>query len=136
MGIPFELVGGGYSVGQGGKKALENGRLFTTNMANVCRHLQSLLCDVYVAIYGGHPSDVEFFLYPTPRIAVGSVEDIVKLLDSGVVSETDANLLSKMLLGNDLSQYGGGFGSDKKMFVSHGNRKNAVAKPAGKPSAQ
>jgi hypothetical protein len=74
MGIPYELVGGGYSDKEGRKKSMENTRIFTTNMMNLCKHLEFLLRDVYVATYGGRPKDVRFTLRPTPRIEIGSVE--------------------------------------------------------------
>lgn len=53
MGIPYELVGGGYSDKEGKKKSMENTRIFTTNMMNLCKHLECLMADVYVATYGG-----------------------------------------------------------------------------------
>jgi hypothetical protein len=74
MGIPYELVGGGYSDKEGKKKSMENTRIFTTNMMNLCKHLECLMADVYVATYGGSVTDVEFTLRPTPRIEIGSVE--------------------------------------------------------------
>lgn len=107
MGIPFELIGGGYTDRQGGKKALENNRVFTTNMMTICKHLQNLLSDIYRAIYGGEVDDVIFTLRATPRIEVGSVDDIRTLIELGLVSFDNAMTISNMLLGVDLEQGSG-----------------------------
>lgn len=104
LGIPYELVGGGYSDKEGKKKSMENTRIFTTNMMNVCKHLECLLVDVYTATYGGEKHAVQFVLRPTPRIEIGSVEEIVMLLEAGVVSYENAMGISNMMLGVDLQQ--------------------------------
>lgn len=54
--------------------------------------------DVYCATYGDDPSEVKFTLRPTPRIEIGSVEEIVMLLDAGIVSFENAMQISNMLL--------------------------------------
>lgn len=104
MGIPFELIGGGYDADKGAKKSLENSRLFTTNMVKVCNHLQTLLTSVYVACYGGKSQDICFTLRATPRIEINTVADICALIDCGLVSTSDACSLSNMILGLDIRQ--------------------------------
>lgn len=129
MGIPYELVGGGYSDKEGKKKSMENTRIFTTNMMNICKHLESLLADVYVATYGDDRSGVKFILRPTPRIEIGSVEEIVMLLEAGVVSADNAVQLSNMLLGVDLRHFAGSkanAGPFAKTFMTPGNKKDLI----------
>jgi hypothetical protein len=48
MGIPYEIIGGGYSDKEGKKKSMENTRIFTTNMMSVCSHLVSLNPENYI----------------------------------------------------------------------------------------
>lgn len=130
MGIPYELVGGGYSDKEGKKKAMENTRIFTTNMMNVCKHLEIVMGDVYTATYGGDRSGVKFLLRPTPRIEIGSVEEIVMLIESGVVSAENAMQISNMLLGVDLLQGAGArasAGADRsQMFVTPAQKKDMI----------
>ena len=140
MGIPFELIGGGYSTKQGEKKALENGRVFTTNMMTVCSHLQNLLREVYVATYGGHPLDVEFVLRATPRIEIQSVEEIAALLETGIISFENAMDISNMLLGVTLKQATGkdaSAGQFSRAYITPSNKKDLIvaSKAENKPSA-
>jgi hypothetical protein len=43
MGVPFEIIGGGYNAGDSSKKSFENSRIFITNMSTMCVHLQHIL---------------------------------------------------------------------------------------------
>ena len=86
LGVPFKLISGGYSEMHGEKKAMQNNKVFITNMMSLCRHLELLLVDVYLASYGGSSDNVKFILRATPRIEIGSVEEICMLLEAGVVS--------------------------------------------------
>ena len=106
MGIPFEMVSGGYDELRGGekKRSASNTKLFVTNMMSICRHLQNLMVDVYVATFGGSKDDVEVVIRATPRIEISSVEEICQLLESGVVSQQNAMDISNMIFGIDLSQ--------------------------------
>lgn len=107
MGVPYELIAGGYSQTQGSRKAEENTRIFITNMMEVCRHLCLLLQSVYASTYGGSPSDVAFEMRPTPRIAIESVEDLKVLMELGVIEHSNAMEISNMLLGVELKQGAG-----------------------------
>ena len=69
------MVYGGYSDDSSGKsRAMHNTKIFITNMMSICRHLEMLLADVYLAAYGGTRDDVKFIIRATPRIEVNSVE--------------------------------------------------------------
>ena len=99
------MIYGGYSDDSKGKsRAMHNTKIFITNMMSICKHLEMLLTDVYLAAYGGCIDDVKFIIRPTPRIEVNSVEEICQLLDAGVVSFDNAMHLSNMILGVDLQQ--------------------------------
>ena len=74
MGIPFEIVGGGYSAKEGGKKALENSRVFVANMQNMCRHIENLLLDVYTKSFPDFKKEISFRLRSSPRIEISSVQ--------------------------------------------------------------
>lgn len=86
---------------------------------------QELLMDVYQATYGGPRENVDIFLRSTPRIEVSTVDDIVKLLDTGIVSTGTATGLSRMLLGIDTEQYE--IGDQSRAFVTCKNRGKAAS---------
>lgn len=129
MGIPFEMLGGGYSANEGHKKSMDNTRIFTTNMMSVCKHLQRLVGDVYIATYGGDPADVEVTISPTPRIEINSVDDIVKLMELGIVSFDNAIHVSNMLLGIEL-KHGAGVdvnaGQFSRAFITPSHKRDLI----------
>ncbi|NDC90154.1 MAG: hypothetical protein EB075_15370, partial [Bacteroidetes bacterium] len=104
MGIPFEMISGGYGDRSAEKRALNNGRVFASNMMRVCRHLENLLLEVYTATYGVDEREVIFTVRPTARMEVQTVAELVQLMDAGVVSYDHAMEYSNMLLGFDLDQ--------------------------------
>jgi hypothetical protein len=117
MGIPFEMISGGYPGSGAASRSVQNSRIFATNMLSLCRHLQELLRSVYVAAYGGDHKDVCFTLRPSPRICLENVDDLVKLLASGVVSCGEASHISNMLLGVELlNGHGNTGGDDQTMY--------------------
>lgn len=131
-GVPYELIGGGYGSKAGMQKALENGRVFVTNMLRICMHLEALLTDVYLASFGGEPSDVQFTLKPTPRIEVESVEQLILLMEAGLVSAENAHDYSNLLLGVDIKQHTGKFANAGTFTQTHvtpaQKRENMLAK--------
>jgi hypothetical protein len=136
LGVPYEMIAGGYSDNSVGKsKALQNTKTFITNMLAICRHLELLLADVYLSAYGGGHDDVKFIIRPTPRIEVNTVEEIVQLLDAGVVSFDNAMHLSNMILGIDL-KHGMGVeanaGQFSRAFITPANKKDLIAAAAKK----
>lgn len=76
-------------------------------MMGICKHLEQLLTDVYIGSFGGSAEDVKFSIRPTPRIEIGTVDELVKLMDAGVVSFDDAHTYSNMLLGVDIQNHTG-----------------------------
>ncbi len=130
LGVPYEMIAGGYSDDSTGKsRSMHNTKVFITNMMSICRHIELLLADVYLAAYGGTTEDVRFIVRPTPRIEVGSVEEICQLLEAGVVSFDNAMNLSNMVLGLDLQQGMGvsaNAGQFSRAFVTPSNKKDLI----------
>jgi hypothetical protein len=104
-GVPHEMISGR---GGGGhetvRKTMASGRIFSTNMHEVCRHLQVLLRRVYSAAYGTTASDIEFVLVPMPRLEVETIADIKILHEIGALSPDMVLKLSRVLLGEDPSK--------------------------------
>jgi hypothetical protein len=134
-GVPHEMISG---KGAGGhetvRKTMASGRIFSTNMHEVCRHLQGLLCQVYSTTFPDtQPHEVEFVLVPMPRLEIESIADIKVLHEIGALSPDMVLKLSRVLLGEDPS--GGGKrprlsqddGGDKE---KGGDMKDAKKKPA------
>jgi hypothetical protein len=107
MGVPFEIIGGGYSDKQGGKKSLENSRVFITNMTSLCNHLQQLLQDVYEASFSDSRASVSFRLRASPRLEVSSIEELLLLINAGLLTTDSAFLMTNMILGLDLKHASG-----------------------------
>ena len=103
------IVGGGGASKDGGAAAAggpkqRGSKIFVTNMMTICRHLQLLLTDVYLATFGGSARDVQFSICAMPRIEIDSVQEICQLLDAGMVSAENAMDISNMIFGLDLKQ--------------------------------
>jgi hypothetical protein len=107
-GVPFEMIAGR---GAGGhetvRKTMASGRIFSTNMHEVCRHLQSLLRRVYSTVYHTPVEKVDFVLVPMPRLEVETIQDIKILHEIGALSPDMVVKLSRVLLGEDPSRKGG-----------------------------
>ena len=88
-----------------------------------------LLCNVYMAAYGGSEDEVKFIIRATPRIEVNSVEEICQLLEAGVVSFDNAMHLSNMILGVDLQQGLGAkanAGQFSRAFMTPSSKKDLI----------
>lgn len=102
-GVPHEMIAG---KGVGGhetvRKTMASGRIFSTNMHEVCRHLQSLLVSVYCESFPGtEVHEVEFVLVPMPRLEIETIADIKVLHEIGALSPDMVLKLSRILLGED-----------------------------------
>jgi len=101
-GVPYEMIAGkGSGSHETIRKTMASGRIFSTNMHEICRHLQSLLCRVYSAAYGTSSDEVEFVLVPMPRLEVETIQDIKALHEIGALSPDMVVKLSRVLLGED-----------------------------------
>ena len=121
MGIPYEMIGGQTNGGRDLKaRALSSGRLFSTNMDEICYHLQQLLTQVYCAIYQAPLDGVEFLLVPMPRMEVESIEDFKVLFEIGAITPDMSYKISQLL-----------FGYQSKLVT-----KPAAAQPRGKAGAE
>jgi hypothetical protein len=135
MGIPCEIIGGGYAQTSGKKVALENNRIFFTNMNTICFHLQNLLQEVYATCFADSKMSISFRLKPSPRLEVSSIEvrtvshypfvyncywfaylcrltqktnsqELLALVESGLLTTQNAFAITNMILGLDLKQAG------------------------------
>ena len=101
-GVPYEMI-----AGKGGgshetiRKTMASGRIFSTNMHEVCRHLQSLLRACYCEIYSARPEDVEFILVPMPRLEIETIQDFKILHEIGALTPDMTVKLSRILLGEE-----------------------------------
>lgn len=102
-GVPHEMISGrGGGSHETVRKTMASGRIFSTNMHEVCRHLQSLLCQVYTRTFPETPvAEVEFVLVPMPRLEVETIQDIKALHEIGAISPDMVIKLSRVLLGED-----------------------------------
>ena len=100
-GVPFEMVVGRETGGhETVRKTMASGRIFSTNMHELCRHLQALLSQVYRHIYR-RDSEVEFLLVPMPRLEVESIADFKVLFEIGALTPDMSLHLSRILLGEE-----------------------------------
>jgi hypothetical protein len=101
LGVPFEMVMGKEAGGhETVRKTIASGRLFSTNMHQICAHLQSLLAQVYRHIYR-RDSQVEFLLVPMPRLEVETIQDFKVLFEIGALTPDMSLQLSRILLGEE-----------------------------------
>ena len=101
-GVPYEMIAGrGSGSHETVRKTMASGRIFSTNMHEVCRHLQTLLRRVYCSVYHTSQADVEFILVPMPRLEIESIQDIKVLHEIGAISPDMVLKLSRILLGED-----------------------------------
>ena len=101
-GVPHEMIiGRDNGNHETVRKTISSGRIFSTNMHEICKHVQTLLSHVYSRIYGGSPNDVDFLLVPMPRLEVETIQDFKVLHEIGVLSPDMSVKLSRVLLGEE-----------------------------------
>jgi hypothetical protein len=114
-GVPHEMING---KDQGGhetvRKTMASGRIFSTNMHEICRNLQGLMRSVYCHIYGTLGDEVDFVLVPMPRLEVETIQDFKVLYEIGALSPDMTLKLSRVLLGEDPSSSQGRKGGDRR----------------------
>jgi hypothetical protein len=101
-GVPHEMIiGRDNGNPETVRKTISSGRIFSTNMHEICKHVQTLLSHAYSRIYGGSPNDVDFLLVPMPRLEVETIQDFKILHEIGVLSPDMSIKLSRVLLGEE-----------------------------------
>ena len=101
-GVPHEMIiGRDNGSHETVRKTVSSGRIFSTNMHEICKHVQTLLSHAYSRIYGGSPNDVDFLLVPMPRLEVETIQDFKVLHEIGVLSPDMSIKLSRVLLGEE-----------------------------------
>jgi hypothetical protein len=100
LGVPFEMAVGRSSGGHETiRKTIASGRIFSTNMHEICRSLQKVLREAYARIYRCPPGAVEFVLTPMPRLEVETIQDFKTLFEIGALTPDMSLQLSRILLG-------------------------------------
>jgi hypothetical protein len=107
-GVPQEMIiGRDNGNPETVRKTLSAGRIFSTNMHEICRNLQHLLTAVYTRIYGPRPpGGVQFILVPMPRLEIETIQDFKVLHEIGALSPDMTVKLSRILLGEEPSTQG------------------------------
>ena len=101
-GVPHEMIiGRDNGNHETVRKTIASGRIFSTNMHEVCRHVQALLRNVYCEIYSAKPEDVEFLLIPMPRLEIETIQDFKVLHEIGALTPDMTVKLSRILLGEE-----------------------------------
>ena len=101
-GVPHEMIiGRDHGNHETVRKTIASGRIFSTNMHEVCRHLQGLLRACYCEIYSAKPEDVEFILVPMPRLEIETIQDFKILHEIGALTPDMSVKLSRILLGEE-----------------------------------
>jgi hypothetical protein len=101
LGIPYEMIQGQASTGlDNPRKTLSSGRIFSTNMQDLCKHTQKLLAQVYRAIYGD-TQHIMFMLVPMPRLEIECINDLKVLHEIGAMTPDMSMQMSKTLLGEN-----------------------------------
>jgi hypothetical protein len=107
-GVPHEMIiGRDNGNHETVRKTIASGRIFSTNMHEICRHVQGLLRYAYCHIYGASPEEVEFVLVPMPRLEVETIQDFKVLFEIGALSPDMTLKLSRILLGDNPSSQRG-----------------------------
>jgi hypothetical protein len=103
-GVPHEMIiGRDNGNHETVRKTIASGRIFSTNMHEICRHLQTLMRSVYCHIYRTPPERVEFILVPMPRLEIETIQDFKILHEIGALTPDMTVKLSRILLGEDPS---------------------------------
>ena len=101
MGVPDDIMGIQQKGGmESARKTMATGRVFTTNMQDLCRHLSLLLWSVYKRIY--KKDNVEFTLIPMPRLELESIADLKVLSEIGGINPDMSLQISQIVLGEDI----------------------------------
>jgi hypothetical protein len=101
-GVPHEMIiGRDNGNHETVRKTIASGRIFSTNMHEICRHVQTLLRVVYCRIYSARAEDVEFILVPMPRLEIETIQDFKILHEIGALTPDMTVKLSRILLGEE-----------------------------------
>ena len=101
-GVPHEMIiGRDNGNHETVRKTIASGRIFSTNMHEICRHVQGLLRTAYCEIYSARPEDVEFLLVPMPRLEIETIQDFKVLHEIGALTPDMTVKLSRILLGEE-----------------------------------
>ena len=100
-GVPEEMISSQHGGHETVRKTVASGRIFSSKMEDVCRHLQDLLALVYERVY--KQRNAQFVLLPMPKLEIESVQDFKALFEIGALTPDMSLQLSQILMGEDLN---------------------------------
>jgi len=101
VGVPHEMIiGRDHGNHETVRKTIASGRIFSTNMHELCRHCQNLLVAVYSFVYKSKSDSAEFTLTPMPRLEVETIQDFKTLFEIGALTPDMSLELSRIMLGS------------------------------------
>ena len=77
---------------------LAAGKIFSSNMKQICNHLKQVAADVYSQIYSKQNTD--FCFAPMPHLEVEKIDDLKVFYDIGVVTPDVSIQLTELLMGD------------------------------------
>lgn len=83
--VPFEMVHSNSGASENTRKTMSSGKIFTNQMLQICKHLEYLCRDVYMAAYSRKGS-VRFCLKPFRRMEVENIADLKTLFEIGALT--------------------------------------------------
>lgn len=136
-GVPHEMIiGRDHGNHETVRKTIASGRIFSTNMHEICRHLQVLLRQAYCYIYSAKAEDVEFILVPMPRLEIETIDDFKTLYEIGALTPDMTIKLSRILLGEDPSHKPGKQSTAVNPFPEQPGRERTTEKQEKRPGAR
>ena len=98
MMVPYDMVQSSGPTPETIRKTAASGRIFTSNMTQVCQHLQRLLTQAYEVIYKGGKGAVRFRLSPLRRLEVESIADLKVLFEIGALTALHGSDVSSLVI--------------------------------------
>ena len=104
--VPYEMISSVSQSTESTHKSMSAGKIFSSNMSQICGHLENLCKNVYLSIYGNKET-VRFLLRPFKRLEVESIDQLKTLYEIGVLTASHqldiASLLSDVLKPTQIS---------------------------------
>ena len=82
-------------------RTLAAGKIFSSNMKQLCDHLQQIAADAYRKIYSKH--NAVFSFIPMPRLEIEKIADLKVLFDIGVITPDVSIQLTELLMGDEIT---------------------------------
>ena len=81
-------------------RTLAAGKIFSSNMKQICDHLKQVAADAYRQIYS--KQNAEFCFAPMPRLEVEKIDDLKVLYEIGAITPDVSIQLTELLMGDEI----------------------------------